>query len=44
VLIFMYLIYRIFTDGIAVSSNYWHSPEFFYVEGDVISVSSLEWL
>ena len=43
VLIFMYLIYRIFTDGIAVSSNYWHSPEFFYVEGDVISVSSLEW-
>jgi hypothetical protein len=43
VLIFMYLIYRIFTDGIALSSNYWHSPEFFYVEGDVISVSSLEW-
>lgn len=43
VLIFMYVLYRIFTDAVPVSSNYWHSPQLFEVRGDVRSVSSLEW-
>jgi len=43
VLIFMYVLYRIFTDAVPVSSNYWHSPQLFEVEGDVTAVPSLEW-
>jgi len=43
VFIFMYIIYRIFTDGVEVSSNYWHSPELFELESDVVGVQSLEW-
>ena len=43
VLIFMYVLYRIFTDAVPVSSNYWHSPQLFEVDGDVRAVSSLEW-
>lgn len=43
VFIFMYIIYRIFTDGVEVSSNYWHSPELFELDTDVVVVQSLEW-
>jgi len=43
VFIFMYIIYRLFTDGVEVSSNYWHSPELFELESDVVGVQSLEW-
>jgi hypothetical protein len=39
----MYVLYRIFTDAVPVSSNYWHSPQLFEVDGDVRAVSSLEW-
>jgi cytochrome c oxidase subunit 1 len=41
--IFMYIIYRIFTDNVTVSSNYWHSPELFDLDTDIEEVSSLEW-
>jgi len=43
VVLFMIVLYRIFTDAIPVSSNYWHSPEFFEIEGDIVTVPSLEW-
>jgi heme/copper-type cytochrome/quinol oxidase subunit 1 len=43
VFIFMYIIYRIFADCEEVSSNYWHSPELFELESDVVGVQSLEW-
>jgi len=43
VLIFMYVLYRIFTDAVPVSSNYWHSPQLFEIEGDITPVPSLEW-
>ena len=43
VILFMYVLYRIFTDAIPVSANYWHSPAFFEIEGDVVPVPSLEW-
>jgi hypothetical protein len=43
VLIFMYILYRIFTDAIPVSANYWHSPQLMEVEGDKVPVPSLEW-
>jgi len=39
----MVVLYRIFTEAVPVSSNYWHSPELFEVEGDIIAVPSLEW-
>jgi hypothetical protein len=39
----MYVLYRIFTDAVPVSSNYWHSPQLFEVHGDVTPVTSLEW-
>jgi hypothetical protein len=39
----MVVLYRIFTEAVPVSSNYWHSPELFEVEGDIITVPSLEW-
>ena len=44
VIIFMYVVYRLFTDRIAVSSNYWHSPEFFDIKSDIESAEGLEWL
>jgi heme/copper-type cytochrome/quinol oxidase subunit 1 len=43
VFIFMYLIYRLFTDGVTVSNNYWHSPELFELESDIVTAPSLEW-
>jgi len=43
VVLFMVVLYRIFTEAVPVSSNYWHSPELFEVEGDIITVPSLEW-
>jgi cytochrome c oxidase subunit I len=43
VFIFMYLIYRLFTDGVPVSNNYWHSPELFELDTDTVAVPSLEW-
>jgi hypothetical protein len=39
----MYLLYKLFTEGIPVSANYWHSPEFFEIEGDIITAPTLEW-
>jgi len=43
IVIFMYVLYRTFTDNIAVGKNYWHAPQFFEVEGDCVPVTSLEW-
>lgn len=43
VLVFLYVLYRTFTDNITVGRNYWHSPQFFEVEGDTVPVTSLEW-
>jgi cytochrome c oxidase subunit 1 len=42
-IVFIYVLYRTFTDKIEVSSNYWHSPELFEQKGDFVSVNSLEW-
>jgi hypothetical protein len=39
----MYVLFRGLTDGKVVGKNYWHSPEFFEIDTDVVSVSSLEW-
>jgi hypothetical protein len=39
----MYIIYRLFTDGKTVGSNYWHSPELFQISSDAVPVTSLEW-
>ncbi len=44
VFLFMYIIYRTLTDYVIVSANYWHSKEFFTAEGDIESVSTLEWV
>jgi cytochrome c oxidase subunit 1 len=43
VFIFMGVIYRIFTDGEVVCSNYWHSPQLFELSHDTVTVPSLEW-
>jgi heme/copper-type cytochrome/quinol oxidase subunit 1 len=43
VFMFMYILYRIFTDAVPVSSNYWHSPEFFTIDTDPVVVTTLEW-
>jgi heme/copper-type cytochrome/quinol oxidase subunit 1 len=42
-IVFVYIIYRTFADAKEVTSNYWHSPEFFEQEGDYVTVTSLEW-
>lgn len=44
VFIFMYIIYRLLTDAVPVSSNYWYNPEFFSIDTDTVSVTSLEWV
>lgn len=44
VFLFIYIIYRTFTDGITVSNNYWKSPELFEKEGDTETIYSLEWI
>ena len=44
VMVFMYVLYRTFTDGKTVSGNYWYSPELFDKEGDTETVYSLEWM
>ena len=43
VIVFMYVLYRTFTDNIHVSNNYWHSPQFFELDTDTVPVTSLEW-
>ena len=43
ILAFMIVLYKIFTDNIPVSSNYWHSPQLFELESDVVVVPTLEW-
>jgi heme/copper-type cytochrome/quinol oxidase subunit 1 len=43
VVLFIYIIYRTFTDGITVSNNYWKSPELFDKEGDTDTIYTLEW-
>jgi heme/copper-type cytochrome/quinol oxidase subunit 1 len=43
VVIFLYILYRMFTDGETVGRDYWRSAEFFELETDVVSSSSLEW-
>lgn len=43
VFIFMYILYRIFTDAIPVSANYWHSPDLFDLSTDTTTVTTLEW-
>ena len=44
VFIFMYIIYRILSDANPVSANYWYNPEFFTIDTDTVSVTSLEWV
>jgi heme/copper-type cytochrome/quinol oxidase subunit 1 len=43
VFLFIYILYRTFTDGIQVTSNYWESREFFSLDTDPAVSSSLEW-
>jgi cytochrome c oxidase subunit 1 len=43
VFIFMYVLFRTFTDHIPVSANYWESREFFSAKTDPVSVPTLEW-
>jgi cytochrome c oxidase subunit 1 len=43
VIIFLYVLYRTFTDNIHVGRNYWHSPQFFDLDTDTTTVTSLEW-
>lgn len=43
VVVFMYVLYRTFTDAIPVSANYWHSPDLFDLSSDTTTVTSLEW-
>jgi heme/copper-type cytochrome/quinol oxidase subunit 1 len=43
VIIFLYILYRMFTDGETVGRDYWRSAEFFELDTDVVSSSSLEW-
>jgi heme/copper-type cytochrome/quinol oxidase subunit 1 len=43
VFIFMYIIYRTFTDNITVNANYWYSPEMFEIDTDAERIYSLEW-
>jgi len=42
-IVFVYVLFRTFTDKKPVGANYWHSPEFFEQEGDFVAVNSLEW-
>ena len=44
IFIFIYVLYKIMTDNILVSSNYWNNPEFFTVQNDIYIAPSLEWL
>ena len=44
VILFLYIIYRMFTDAIPVSGNYWHTPEFFENKIDTSNISTLEWV
>jgi cytochrome c oxidase subunit 1 len=44
IVIFLYAIYRTFTDKVTVTANYWKSMEFFEVAGDKHTASSLEWV
>jgi heme/copper-type cytochrome/quinol oxidase subunit 1 len=41
---FMFVLYKLFTDAIPVSENYWHSPELFELESDALTVPTLEWI
>jgi len=44
VFLFIYIIFRIFTDNETVNANYWHSPEMFEIDTDAQRVYSLEWI
>ncbi len=43
IIVFLYILYRLFTDKIPVSSNYWAINEFFASNHDAKGVPSLEW-
>ena len=43
IIVFLYILYRLFTDKIPVSANYWALNEFFVNNKDAKGVSSLEW-
>jgi heme/copper-type cytochrome/quinol oxidase subunit 1 len=43
VFFFIYVLYRMFTDAVSVSGNYWGAKEFFYGVNNVAPVTSLEW-
>jgi len=43
VFIFIYVIFRTLTDGVAVSGNYWHTPQLFDYISDNSIETSLEW-
>jgi cytochrome c oxidase subunit 1 len=43
VIIFLYILYRIFTDNVTVGRNYWAPVEFFSIDTDVEVAPSLEW-
>jgi heme/copper-type cytochrome/quinol oxidase subunit 1 len=44
VLVFLYVIYRLLTDGKAVESQVWKSAEFFEYAGESRDNTSLEWI
>ncbi len=44
VFLFIYIIFRLLTDNIPVSSNYWASSQFFDNNTDTLVATSLEWV
>ena len=44
VILFMYIVYRMFVDAIPVTGNYWHPSEFFDNKVDTPAISTLEWV
>lgn len=44
VILFLYIIYRMFADAIPVTGNYWHPTEFFDNKLDSSAISTLEWV
>lgn len=43
VFVFIYVIYRLFTDAVVVSNNYWGTKEFFSGVNNIEPVTTLEW-
>lgn len=44
VILFMYIVYKMFVDAIPVTGNYWQPSEFFDNKVDTPAISTLEWV